>query len=102
MLVFEFNTKIAGSQYYFDSIKIEPKDQLELELEPTNKFDPNAIKILFQKKIVGYVPKEISILIKSKIDDDIFMIAECTGWKSQFEILIKIMGHQTRVNKNFP
>lgn len=33
-----------------------PTDQLELVPEPTNPHDPNAIKVLLNGKLVGYIP----------------------------------------------
>ena len=35
-------------------------DQLILDPEPTNRFDPNAVKILRGDDFLGYVPKKFS------------------------------------------
>ena len=52
---------IAGFTYWnglevFDELKIGTKLQLEAEL--TNGHDPNAVKILFNKTMLGYIPRE--------------------------------------------
>lgn len=33
-----------------------PGDDLELEAEPTNQYDPNAIRVIFDGLHIGYVP----------------------------------------------
>ncbi len=40
----------------FDISKIEAKHQLYFDTEPTNKKDPQAIKVLYDDKLIGYVP----------------------------------------------
>jgi hypothetical protein len=42
------------------SKKIQVGDTLVLEPEPTNRFDPNAVKILSGGGFLGYVPKKFS------------------------------------------
>ena len=57
---------IAGVQFrpkdiISNAMKAMSKDDyLKLEPEPTNKFDPNAIKIVFEGDFIGYVPKKFS------------------------------------------
>ncbi|WP_085537721.1 HIRAN domain-containing protein [Massilibacteroides vaginae] len=51
---------IAGFTYWdgldvFDELKIGTK--LTLEAEPTNGHDPNAVKILFEETLLGYIPR---------------------------------------------
>lgn len=73
---------VAGTRHCEDVKKcveqnlINVNDKLELELEPTNKYDKNAIKVLFNKngKIyhLGYVPRyyteELSKLLQSNTE----------------------------------
>ncbi len=40
----------------FDISKIEAKHQLYFDTEPTNKKDPQAIKVLYDDKLIGYIP----------------------------------------------
>jgi len=52
---------IAGFTYWsgldvFDELKIGTT--LQLEVEPTNGHDPNAVKILYQDTMLGYVPRD--------------------------------------------
>lgn len=44
---------------------------VKLKREPDNKFDKYAIKVLFNKKHVGYVPKKISKYITESIKSGI-------------------------------
>ena len=51
---------IAGFTYWnglevFDKLKIGTK--LQLEAEPANGYDPNAVKILYEGILLGYIPR---------------------------------------------
>lgn len=62
---------IAGMKHYAPegfSDKFLAGDMIELRLEPTNKFDPNAIELFWQDKSetshkVGYVPRPLNTLV---------------------------------------
>lgn len=67
---------IAGFKYYdglevFDQLKVGVA--LDLVLDTTNFYDPNAIKILFEGIHLGYVPKEknelVAILMRAGYTD---------------------------------
>lgn len=63
---------IAGSRHYMDCIKkenIEAGASLQLEMEPDNIKDKNAIKILYNNKIIGYVPRYYSEAITRNIKE---------------------------------
>lgn len=54
--------EVKGVQYgYFNTmeklIDLEEGQEVELVKEPTNRYDPHAIKILVKGKILGYIPK---------------------------------------------
>jgi len=51
-------------------------DQLILDPEPTNRFDPNAVKILSGGGFLGYVPKKYSSKISALISIELPII--CT------------------------
>ena len=55
-----FHTYVAGIKHHktaFYSLDLEQREhQLELVEEPTNKYDPNAIKVIVDGKHIGYVP----------------------------------------------
>lgn len=70
---------IAGSKYYMgcnegnDCVKnfeISLGENIQLECEPDNKKDKNAVKMLYKNNIIGYVPRyyaeSISNIIKNK------------------------------------
>ena len=57
---------LAGSRHYIgcfgescnNSVKFNKDDKLKLELEPNNKFDKNAVKVLTLNNIhIGYIPR---------------------------------------------
>jgi len=61
---------IAGVQHHRikDVLsKLEEGQWLTLRTEPTNKFDPNAIRIEFKDTMLGYVPKMRSAEISAKL-----------------------------------
>ncbi len=67
---------VKGSTHYQDNyLKAISKsngleegdgDQVKLVPEPSNRYDKNAIKVLWFDELVGYVPKEDTYKIKSK------------------------------------
>lgn len=70
--------KVSGVSFSQDIInKLKKDDILDLELEPTNKYDKNAIKVMKDNELCGYIPKKykindteiiLNILVKKKID----------------------------------
>jgi hypothetical protein len=57
---------VAGVQFHeLKSIsdKIEPGANLQLVQEPTNQYDPNAVRIEFMNFMLGYVPKKFSAMV---------------------------------------
>ncbi len=58
-----FNTDVSWlntkSQYVVDSIRklsnIEVEEKISLEPEPDNSYDKKAVKVLFEKEILGYI-----------------------------------------------
>jgi hypothetical protein len=70
---------VAGVKFHkLDSVEneIEVGDLLKLEKEPTNKYDPNAVKIIYHSQIhnldvmVGYVPGKLSAQATAMIETD--------------------------------
>jgi hypothetical protein len=61
--------------------QLEVGGELTLEREPTNKYDPNAVKILFIEEdgtefFLGYVPKKFSSEVSALLDYDV--VVNCT------------------------
>jgi hypothetical protein len=44
-------------------LEAEVGDPVQLEPEPTNAYDPNAIKVIYKEHHVGYVPRETTHMI---------------------------------------
>jgi hypothetical protein len=67
---------IAGVQFHPGAANIIRDlvvgDDLDLVPEPTNKFDPNAVRIESAGELLGYVPKKFSAEISALIE-----IEEC-------------------------
>ena len=73
----EYSFLIAGiSHYQYNLKEINYNSNLKLELEPTNKYDSEAIKIIFNNKCIGYVPNDYSIkkICKENIDYSVKII----------------------------
>lgn len=55
--------KLSGVSFCKEGIKeLQDSEELKMELEPENKYDSNAIKVLNSKgNMIGYVPKKFKI-----------------------------------------
>jgi len=47
--------------------KLDPGAELSLQPEPTNPYDPNAVKVMSGTRHIGYVPKDLSADVAAKI-----------------------------------
>jgi len=45
------------------ALSLQPGDKLTLEPEPTNQFDPFAVKILKDGAHIGFIPKDCSAAV---------------------------------------
>lgn len=59
-----FSTYIAGLSYY-NTTQVKP-GPVQFEWEPTNKYDPHAIKVIQSGIHIGYVPRNMTIHIHKK------------------------------------
>lgn len=74
---------IAGFQYYqgievFNDLKVGTK--LDLVLDRENKYDPEAVAIMFGNYLLGYVPRSCNHDIFTMLDmgmDDIYEVRIC-------------------------
>lgn len=77
--VFVYETKVVGvskenedgsSRQDFIKAEVREDDKLKLESEPTNKYDPNAVKVLSKHgNQIGYLNKEMAEKVKPAIDN---------------------------------
>jgi len=61
---------VAGVQFHeLKTIahEINNGDFLQLVLEPTNQYDPNAVQIHFKDVMLGFVPKKFSAMVSGYI-----------------------------------
>ena len=68
---------IAGISFYTNNLTdISLKSKLIMKEEPDNKYDKQAIQILFNDKIIGYVPNKENIkeLCKENIKEELCII----------------------------
>lgn len=49
---------------------LEIGDEIQLEREPDNAYDENAIKTLFNGTHIGYVEKDVAVEIAPLLDED--------------------------------
>lgn len=62
---------IAGVRFHeLDNVinDIAEGDNLALIPEPSNKFDPNAIKVEYRQAMIGYIPKKHSSEVAAMIE----------------------------------
>ena len=67
-------TKHRGADAYVRAL--EPETPVALEPEPTNQYDPNAVKVLHEGKHIGYVPRDLSAEIAKRCKDGSFVSAK--------------------------
>lgn len=83
--------ELAGTRHCKDFEKckdmLKVGDKLNLELETDNKYDDNAIKVLFDKYKIGYVPRYYSKQLADLLKQNIEYKAEINNIK--IETLIK-------------
>ena len=102
-------THLAGRQYYdVDEVwgELNPGMLLRLEREPDNRFDKNAVQVVYERNegdcfLLGYIPRDENKEIAALLD---------MGWDEVFECrLSKIMPEEhyenqirliIRINKN--
>jgi len=67
-----YNVEIKGTQYMdFDVSKIAIDEELNFQLDPSNKYDKNAIKVIYNNIEIGYVPKNnLQDMVKNYLDSD--------------------------------
>lgn len=100
----EITCKVAGVSYKNEDgtyrqriIKtINPLTEVKLtiEREPENAYDCNAIKVLYNKQCIGYIPRDISEHIAPIMDKkgkvDVEFIKTSGGTSSSIGVFIKL------------
>ncbi|MBV6647002.1 MAG: HIRAN domain-containing protein [Cyclobacteriaceae bacterium] len=89
--VFLIDTKVVGvskqnadGSERQDIIKgsVEEDDKIVLEPEPSNIYDPNAVKVLTQEgKQIGYLNQDHALQVSKAIDNDVKVHCK-VSWKS--------------------
>lgn len=69
------STKIVGVSNYTDAVvDLKVGDELAIEHEPTNKYDPNAMKVMdVDNRTIGYLPKEVAQRVIEKDSARLFL-----------------------------
>lgn len=70
---------IAGAQYHdLPSIVKDLSVNMTFDLipEPENKYDHNAVKIMFHDKFLGYVPRKFSAEISANLEAGAELLCE--------------------------
>lgn len=93
-------TTFANSQELIKTL--QPEEPLELIPEPTNKFDKNAIKIVYKGQKLGYLPRDTAESFGKQVPEGAkFMaeVSEITGaGKSNAGCNIKVVIYQDEEN----
>lgn len=67
-------------------------DQLVLEADPENKFDPKAIKVLYLGEQVGWIPRRSTAIIHSKVfvqdGDDLSVLPKLISGRELFVYVV--------------
>ncbi|MEM7297901.1 MAG: HIRAN domain-containing protein [Bacteroidota bacterium] len=67
--------------------EVEEDDKLAFEVEPTNQFDPNAVKVLSKfGNQIGYLSKDMAEKVKPALDNETEIHVKAS-WVSGEEIL---------------
>ena len=72
---------IAGVQFHQAKTvinELEIGDELEMLPEPSNKFDPNAIKLMYGETMLGYVPAKFSGSVSAFLETAEFPLCKLT------------------------
>lgn len=67
------NFQVAGTSYRVESFQqanVGPGDALEVQPDPSNQYDPFAIKILKQGIHIGFVPRQHTLEVKRRFLDE--------------------------------
>lgn len=66
-----YRSKAAQEEY----INLEKASPISLRREPDNRHDPYAVKVISDRKHIGYVPKDLSRLVTDVIEQK--CVSEC-------------------------
>jgi hypothetical protein len=66
-----YRSKAAQEEY----INLEKASPISLRREPGNRYDPYAVKVISDRKHIGYVPKDLSRLVTDVIEQK--CVSEC-------------------------
>ena len=66
-----YNFNVAGVQFHELKLiigDVHADDNIDLVPEPTNEYDPNAVRLYHGETMVGFVPKQISAEVATMIE----------------------------------
>lgn len=97
-------TKLAGITFNnrVEKIKkLSTESYIEIKRDINNKYDRNAIKVINKdKEIIGYIPKELAIIIAPRIDKGekyYCKIHDLITQKDKFSVKIKVFNNKTKL-----
>lgn len=64
-----------------------PGDELSLEREPANQYDPNAIKVLLRETHLGYVARQTAAFMALYMDEGHKFSARVIGRSGRYPLL---------------
>lgn len=79
------NKEILEDDLEVFEVDISGDFEIELDPEPDNPYDPNAIKVIHDEiGHIGYVPKEMTMKVKEAIDNDADLEWRLIGGKMKY------------------
>ena len=64
-----------------------PGDEVTLEREPENQYDPQAIKVMLREVHLGYIARQTAAFMAGYLDDGHSFTAKVTGKQGQYPLL---------------
>lgn len=80
--------KLAGTSFYQDAIAELCKKHphylpgINLVRDPKNKYDKNAIKVMFEDILIGWIPKQYAVKYAAIMDSERKLTAKFVSWNT--------------------
>jgi hypothetical protein len=75
--------KVAGVNFHlveFKQAEVKPGDAVALMPDPTNAYDPNAIKVVKRGLHIGFIPRGWTADVREALEDGFIVVVEsCTA-----------------------
>ena len=66
---------------------LQPGDELTLERDPMNPYDPNAVKVICGDTWIGFIERGVAAFLAHYLDEGTTYIAQVEGHNGQYPLL---------------